>query len=114
MKIQRFFNGWAFINPQFGRTIIRCHSSATNVIKWTNSKSDFHYNIIDLDENDIMFMIHGDISRISFTSMKNYGLIPDQKTTECSKLKHEIEEESQQRIFRRIQGNNLFQISAGK
>ena len=57
----------------------------------------------DLDENDIMFMIHGDISRISFTSMKNYGLIPDQKTTECSKLKHEIEEESQQRIFRRME-----------
>ena len=56
MKIQRFFNGWAFINPQFGRTIIRCHSSATNVIKWTNSKSDFHYNIIDLDENDKKFL----------------------------------------------------------
>ena len=56
MKIQQSFNGWAFSNPDFGKTIIRCHSTATEVINWVNSRGDFHYNLIDLEDTDIKFL----------------------------------------------------------
>lgn len=48
--------GWAFTNPSFGKTIVRCNSSATEIINWANGYGYFHYNLMDLDEDDIKFL----------------------------------------------------------
>ena len=49
-------NAWAFSAPDNGMTIIRCNSTATNVINWANSRGAFHYNLIDLGQDDEKFL----------------------------------------------------------
>lgn len=47
---------WAFSNPDYGITIIRCHSTAKEIINWTNSHGFIHYNLIDLNDDDVKFL----------------------------------------------------------
>lgn len=70
--------GWAFTNPDFGKTIIRCYSSATELINWANSHGDFHYNLMDLDEDDIKFLYV--INEDNEVIIENY--IGDEETVE--------------------------------
>ena len=47
---------WALQSPDYGITIIRCYSTAQKIIDWTNSMGYIHYNLIDLDDDDIKFL----------------------------------------------------------
>ena len=63
-------SAWPFPNPDFGITIVRCYSTAKELINKVNSYGYIHYNLMDLGDDDIKFLY--EINNENEIVIKNY------------------------------------------
>ena len=63
-------SAWPFPNPDFGNTIVRCYSTAKELINKVNSYGYIHYNLMDLGDDDIKFLY--EINDENEIVIKNY------------------------------------------